>query len=516
MKEKEDRFFRECSLPLSEYLDLETAIPHCLKALNPYIPADGMTIQLLEPSLKSSRSVIWHHPQLQGFDSMKDSVISLPVEVRAQLKKSPLPDLRIINRPEKDPVAEYFTELAGRDFSNMAMFLYKGSRRIGVVVLVAKGRDRYREADLKLFALLQKPFTLALNNYLQEREILKLKSMLNEETYRKKTGTDVKEIIGHNFGLRNAINLATLVAPLDSPVLITGETGVGKEMIAGAIHNLSNRRSGPLVSVNCGAIPESVVDSELFGHEKGAFTGAVNQRKGRFERADHGTIFLDEIGELKPDIQVKLLRVLQNGEIERVGGAEQIRIDVRVIAATHRNLENMVAEGDFREDLLFRVNVFPIVIPPLRARVKDIPALVDHFVQKKSRELKIHPAPELSNGALDRLTHYHWPGNVRELENVIERELILHTGGKLSFDNFNTIALVQKTDRPPESQDPSRTFDQAARRHIEKILGETRWQIGGAGGAAEILEMPASTLRNKMLRLGIPFKRARDGIHSRY
>jgi hydrogenase-4 transcriptional activator len=508
MKNQENQFFRGCSLPLAEHLDLEAAIPYCLKALCKYIPADGMTIQLLEPSLKSSRSVIWHHPHLSGFDSMKDSVISMPAETRAQLKKSPLPDFRIINRPETDPVADYFTELAGSDFSVMAMFLYKEEKRIGVVVLTAKGRDRYKKEDLNLFSLLQKPFTLALNNFLQEQEILKLRSMLSEQTFQKEPRIHVKEIIGHNFGLRNVINLSTLVAPLDSPVLITGETGVGKEMIAGAIHNLSNRRSGPLISVNCGAIPESVVDSELFGHEKGAFTGATSQRKGRFERADHGTIFLDEIGELKPDIQVKLLRVLQNGEIERVGGSEQIRVDVRVIAATHRNLENMVADGLFREDLLFRVNVFPIVIPPLRARIKDIPALVDHFVQKKSRELLIHPPPELSSKALDRLTRYQWPGNVRELENIIERELILYAGGLLTFDNFNMTIIPRKSVAPHSNDTFSGTFDDAARVHIQQVLEKTRGKIGGKEGAAEILALPASTLRNKMIRLGIPFQRS--------
>jgi transcriptional regulator with GAF, ATPase, and Fis domain len=183
--------------------------------------------------------------------------------------------------------------------------------------------------------------------------------MLDETIDRKQQGVAVEDIVGHKFGLSTVMDLVQLVAPLDSPVLVNGETGVGKELITAAIHNASPRRDGPLIRVNCGAIPETVVDSELFGHERGAFTGAITRRKGRFERADQGTIFLDEIGELKPDIQVKLLRVLQNGEIERVGGSEQIRVNVRIVAATHRNLEQMAREGNFREDLLFRINVFP-------------------------------------------------------------------------------------------------------------------------------------------------------------
>ncbi|MBU3915024.1 sigma 54-interacting transcriptional regulator [bacterium] len=506
----QDSFFKECSMPLHEHLDLETAIPHFVEALKKYIPADGMTIQLLEPSLKSSRSVIWYLPNMKGMKKMKNTIISMPEETRSQLKKSPLPDLRIINRPEDDPVGEYFIEVAGSDYSNMAMFIYRKKQRLGVVVLAAKGRDRYTEEDLALFSLLREPFALALNNYLQSLEILKLKSMLDKQIYQREQGVSVEDIIGHNFGLRNTINLVKMVAPLDNPVLITGETGVGKEMIAAAVHNLSSRHRGPLISVNCGAIPETVVDSELFGHEKGAFTGAVSKRMGRFERADNGTIFLDEIGELKPEIQVKLLRVLQNGEIERVGSSEQIHIDVRIIAATHRNLENMVQEGLFREDLLYRINVFPIVIPPLRTRKKDIPALVDHFVLKKSKELKIYPVPALSSKAIDRLMDYHWPGNVRELENVIERELILYTGGPLTFDGFIMTATSQKSTEMLSVDEQLLPFDDASKAYIQHALKITNGQIGGPKGAAEVLGLQPSTLRNKMIRLGIPFKKSKQ------
>ncbi len=216
------------------------------------------------------------------------------------------------------------------------------------------------------------------------------------------------------------------VATINSPVLLLGETGVGKDVIANAIHYSSTRSGNPIITVNCGAIPESLIDSELFGHEKGAFTGAISQRRGRFERADSGTIFLDEIGELPLQVQVKLLRVLQNREFERVGGTETIRPDIRIIAATNRNLEQMVNEKKFREDLWFRLNVFPIYVPPLRARKEDIPELAHHFVEIKSVELKLPAFPKISSKAMGLLTSYDWPGNVRELQNVVERELILN------------------------------------------------------------------------------------------
>ena len=241
------------------------------------------------------------------------------------------------------------------------------------------------------------------------------------------------EIIGEDFGLKNVMEMVRKVAPLESPVLLLGETGVGKGLIASAVHYLSRRSKGPFIVVNSGAIPETLIDSELFGHEKGVFTGAIEQKRGRFERADHGTIFLDEIGELPPQAQVRMLRVLQEKVIERVGGSRPISVDIRIIAATHRNLEEMIRSNRFRQDLLFRINVFPITVPPLRDRKEDIPSLVHYFIRKKTRELKLNsvgPAP----GAMDRLLAYSSPGNLRELENVIEREMILSREGFLKFD----------------------------------------------------------------------------------
>jgi transcriptional regulator with PAS, ATPase and Fis domain len=261
--------------------------------------------------------------------------------------------------------------------------------------------------------------------------------------------------------------------------------------------------------VNCGAIPETLIDSELFGHEKGAFTGAISQRRGRFERADRGTIFLDEIGELPPQAQVRLLHVLQKKEIERVGGTSPIPVDIRIISATHRNLEDMIASGRFREDLWFRLNVFPITIPPLRQRREDIPALVHHFIDRKSVELKITEKPMLAPGAIDSLIAYDWPGNVRELENMIERALIQRQGGVLSFETLLPLSVSGGREMV---QDAGRnrsllSLDEMTARHIRRALEMAGGKINGPGGAAQILGLHPNTLRKRMNKLGIPYGR---------
>jgi transcriptional regulator with GAF, ATPase, and Fis domain len=249
------------------------------------------------------------------------------------------------------------------------------------------------------------------------------------------------------------------------------------------------------------------VDSELFGNEKGAFTGADSRKKGRFERANRGTIFLDEIAELPLPAQVRLLRVLQYKIIERLGGTEAIPVDIRIIAATHRNLEEMVASGKFREDLWFRLNVFPIRIPPLRSRRSDIPALVDYFIEKKSRELKFHNKPALSHDAMGRLTAYEWPGNVRELENVIERELILNKGGPLTFQYVSPMPENDNTSDPTITEDNILSLDSLFARHVKKVLNLSKGKIDGPGGAAELLGIKSGTLRSSMKKLGIPYGR---------
>lgn len=318
------------------------------------------------------------------------------------------------------------------------------------------------------------------------------------------------EIVGADFGLKGVMGMVRQVASLDSPVLLLGETGVGKDVIANAIHYSSLRRDGPLVKVNCGAIPETLLDSELFGHEKGAFTGALSTRRGRFERADHGTIFLDEIGELHPQAQVRMLRVLQDKQIERVGGTSPVSVDIRLIAATNRNLEEMVREKRFREDLWFRLHVFPIHVPPLRERKEDIPALVRHFIERKSREMRLPEPPPLARGVMDRLMAYPWPGNVRELENVVERALILKKGEHLDFDDLAIGAPDRKPGVPGILPDKPLTLDEVASAHIRRTLESTHGKVHGKGGAAEALGINPSTLRNRMNQLGIAYGKRRS------
>jgi transcriptional regulator with GAF, ATPase, and Fis domain len=298
-----------------------------------------------------------------------------------------------------------------------------------------------------------------------------------------------------------------MVAPTESLVLLMGETGVGKDVIANAIHLGSSRRDGPFIPVNCGAIPDSLLDSELFGHEKGAFTGALAKKRGRFERADRGTILLDEIGEMPLEAQVRLLRVIQHREIERVGGADRIPVNIRIIAATNQDLPAMVRAGRFREDLWFRLNVFPINVPPLRERSCDIPALVNHFIERKAKELKIGATPRLTHGAIDEILGYQWPGNVRELENLVERAMILHRGGPLRFDDL-TVSPFKKTAVTLEGTDENRLrLDSVIANHIRRVLGMTGGKIHGPGGAGELLGVNPNTLRAKMSKLGIPFRK---------
>jgi len=369
------------------------------------------------------------------------------------------------------------------------------------IFIGTNSKEKYTAEHVRLFTLLSEPIAIAISNYLRYREVLRLKDILLDDNrylqqeLRQQSG---EEIVGANFGLKQVMEMVHQVSPLLSPVLLLGETGVGKEIIATAIHNLSPRRNGPLIKVNCGAIPDSLMDSELFGHEKGAFTGALFQS---------GTIFLDEIGELTSGAQIRLLRVLQEKEIERVGGTAPIPVDIRVIAATHRNLEAMLADGKFREDLYFRLRVFPIVIPPLRDRRADIPALVQHFIMKKSREMGLAKIPTSSPDFLDKLSHYHWPGNVRELQNTIEHALIVSKNKPLLFDNINEVRYQEKTMMPVMVNDTLYDFDELQRQHFIKALVITGGRVGGDKGAAQLLKMNPSTLRAKMRKLGIPFGR---------
>ncbi|MGD9904932.1 MAG: sigma 54-interacting transcriptional regulator, partial [Vicinamibacterales bacterium] len=312
---------------------------------------------------------------------------------------------------------------------------------------------------------------------------------------------DPGELIGDSAPWREVVRLVDLVAPGDTTVLLLGETGTGKEVLARRIHDLSPRAAGPFVPVNCAALPEALVESTLFGHEKGAFTGAIARKAGKFEVADGGTLFLDEIGDLPADAQAKLLRVLQDSTVERVGGTQPIRVDVRVVAATNQDLEAAVAAGSYRSDLYFRFSVFPITLPPLRDRVTDVPLFARHFVRVFARRLR-RPARDVTDEALQRLLDYHWPGNVRELQNVLERAVILTTGAKVSSDAIWLPRLPGPAVRPAGPETVT-TLAEADRRAILAALDASGWRISGAAGAAERLGTKPTTLHAKMKKLGI-------------
>ena len=306
---------------------------------------------------------------------------------------------------------------------------------------------------------------------------------------------DFEDIVGDSPGLRVAMTRVMEVAPTDASVVILGETGTGKELLARAVHSRSRRRGFAFIRVNCAALPPTLIESELFGHERGAFTGAVATRQGRFELAHRGTLFLDEIGDLPADVQAKLLRVLQEGEFERVGSSQSRRVDVRVVAATHRDLEAAVKDGRFRADLYYRLNVFPIALPPLRERVEDLPRLIWYFINRRQRALN-RKITNIPSGVLAALQQHTWPGNVRELENVVERAMIRSTGDTLMLDD-GPGPLMYATPRE------GGTLEDVERRHIENALHRARWRINGTGNAAEVLGMHPNTLRFRMKRLGI-------------
>ncbi len=378
--------------------------------------------------------------------------------------------------------------------------LVTASGPIGIMALGSRRETTFGQSDLDLLAQISTQIALALDNALAygrltasrdrlEHERLYLESEILSES-------NFEDIVGKSLALRKVLEQVSIVAPADSTVLVRGETGTGKELVARAIHNLSSRRQRTFVRLNCAAIPSGLIESELFGHEKGAFTGALMQKRGRLELADGGSLFLDEIGDISLELQPKLLRVLQEQEFERLGSTKTIHVDVRVIAATHRDLSAMIREGTFREDLFYRLNVFPIEIPPLRERREDIPLLVHYFVSKISRRMR-KTIKTIPKKAMDALTNSPWKGNIRELENFIERAVILSQGEELK------VPISELKNASTRTAGPGTTFQQAERNAIIDALKVATGQISGKGGAAERLGLKRTTLQNKMRRLGI-------------
>ncbi len=505
----ENLFFKKATLLLCSSLDVEVALWRCFQFVRQHLPADAMYLNIYEPSISGIRYIAM--ADADGGRKIARS-IKLPAGLIQEIESGQrLKDYLIINAPADDPLGRIIaSEFNLSDHSFIALRLFIEGHRLGVIDLFAKGLHRYREEDARLLSQLREPFAIAMANALKHQELIDIKEELvsdNRYLNSELISQSGDEVVGAETGLREVMTKVAQINHLKNSILILGETGTGKEVIANAIHRQSPRRDKPFIKVNCGAIPENLIDSELFGHEKGAFTGADKQKRGRFERAHKGTIFLDEIGELPPWAQIRLLRVLQTQEIERVGGSPPIKLDVRVIAATHRDMIQMVKDGLFREDLWFRINMFPIFIPPLRERVHDIPLLMNYFLTKKSKELGIFPVPQIAREELANGMQQLWPGNVRELENVVERSLILHRQGPLYFHKMQDTSQEKTNDVSLKMETKITPLDEVLRLHIIQTLRAAGGKINGKDGAAALLEIHPNTLRNRMLKLGIAFGR---------
>jgi transcriptional regulator with GAF, ATPase, and Fis domain len=506
-----DEFTREITLRICGSLEIKESLRSAFEYLKEQFPLEALVLFIIDERLGAIRRIEHASENV----ALPPQLVPLPEGMLKKIAARNFSEPFIVNIEKDEILGALAPVMKIEGNTHLIVPLRIRGELIGGLTLQASGEGRYGEELLELAGCLAEPFAIALANTLAHEEVLRYqaillddKRFLNRELY----GDAADGIIGGNTGLRNVMEMVRQVAPLNSTVLILGETGTGKELIANAIHFSSPRRNGPFITVNCGALPENLIDSELFGHERGAFTGAVAESRGRFERADGGTIFLDEVGELPSNAQVRLLRVLQNREVERVGGKRPIPVDIRVIAATHRNLQSMVVEGSFREDLWYRLSGFPIMVPPVRQRKEDVPALTRHFVTVRSRDLGIGVPPSIAPGALQRLMEYDWPGNVRELENLVERELILHRGGPLTFSTIlprseqKDISLVAGNNC---SLYPL-NLDEANAVHITEVLKLAKGKIDGPGGAAELLGINPSTLRSRLDKLGIHYRRNRD------
>lgn len=508
----DDQFIREATHCLFSSLTIEKTLFSTFNYFKGFFPLDLAHMFIYDISQDTFRYLALA-TEKRGI--LIDEQIKMSQRAKKEIREHALGSVRTYTKSGSDMIQEIFSHFKRNtskplledheEFSALGIVLDIGMPLAGGFAMVARGKDRYNDEHRQRLKRLDGALTGAVLNLVNHRNIVceNERLSLEKDELRKRLG-HVKnhQIIGAETGLRDVLELVRYVAPTDSPVLITGETGVGKELVAHAIHQESTRKDGPFICINCGAIPESLIESELFGHEKGAFTGAVGLKRGYFEQAAGGTIFLDEIGELPLASQVKFLRVLQTMEFQRVGGVRAVPADVRIIAATNRNLLAMVQKRHFREDLWFRLNVFPIRIPPLRDRKEDISAMADWFAERKAREMNL-PTLELSDQARSQLMAYDWPGNIRELQNVIERGLIVGKGGALTFDT-----LI----RQPESPDTGPglsvvgdfpTMDQVVIRHIKDALILCEGRIDGRNGAARRLGMNPSTLRGRMRKYGI-------------
>ncbi len=521
--EEKNRVLLQINNAIITNLTQEALLRSISEALHPVFPFDRCAITLYQPERDSFRFFAvegeLHSDYFQtGLEFSRDETCgSWVFEHLAPLVR------RDLEKEQQYPNERRLVAEGIRSICVVPM-VFQG-KCIGTLSLVSRGQDRYSDEDAAFFQEVANQVTLAMQNMRSYEEIDSLKARLEKENVylreELRTEHNFEEIVGNSPALLKALHAVDQVAPTDSTVLIYGETGTGKELVARAIHSRSARNGRALVNVNCSAISAGLVESELFGHMKGAFTGALERRIGRFELAHGGTIFLDEIGELSLETQVKLLRVLQEHEFEPVGSSRSLRVDVRVIAATNRNLQEAVQAGRFRSDLFYRLNVFPIELPPLRERRSDIPQLVAFCISRFSKRLG-KKIDGVSRESMENLVHYPWPGNIRELQNVIERAVVLSVGPTLRLDrDLMPIATSTKgmeapeTDAPEhpqadlESPKPLLTLDEVDRNHILAALQHTSGVVDGPKGAAKILNLHPNTLRHRMDKLGIKGSRHR-------
>lgn len=508
----QNEFFREATLRICSSLDIDQSLSKLFDYLETVIPVDSislMTIDLDQAEIRTEAQV-QREGSLLIEPGWPHKISITPNYIQKLCKRETEGDLALIaNYP--DDTQEGIVH--GFSFSNecsiLSLQLHVSENRIGKLVIKKKERNQYTKEHAILLEMIMEPIAIALSNAIQYKELVRVKKRLEEDNLALSidlmhvSGT---EIIGADLGLKDVMAQVRQISQSTSPALLLGETGTGKEVIAKAIHMASPRYKGPMISMQCGAVPENLMDSELFGHEKGAFTGAFERKVGRFERANKGTLFIDEVGELSLSAQVKFLRVLQEKRFERVGGTKEVKVDVRVIAATHRNLEQMIKEGTFREDLWYRLNVLPLSIPPLRLRKEDIPSLVQYFITCKTKEMNRPTTPRVDDFSLERLKTYDWPGNVRELQNIVERALIQSQNGRLTFPELGSSPCATKAEGNELRQDSLLPMNNVIMDHIQRVLEHTRGRIEGKYGAAKILKMNPGTLRFRMKKLGIQRK----------